>query len=491
MRPLYEYDHTRIRGLPEWFLHYVEEAYSKPFSVSGSHERRAPSRNSSGASERDRPNPRHQHSRSFSATVFSSAGSTSVAPSNRKVSLATGSILERSPTRVASPRESDLWGVDKFCFVQPKDRSKPAEWWKAGDFSEKSLRVTQLQVSESFPACVARQKVVNRRVYLQSPLEAGIDAVCQWCAVLFRTAIATNGMDVLKTNFDHGIGTEASKVVADCIHNSHVKEIGMSLLQVRTEPTGDDDYDDNNRLTEDEIQVLQLRLARLLITFVQLLHLLVSRNRELLLTVIKKRKGAEAATSATSSNRGFARTSSTGQRDRKQAGGGSVDLNGSRHQRRRSEGFGSDGARYRGGQHSQMGSEDNQSYHSMLTTSEARADSAIAVQSELQRAFIKLSKALHRNIHDIMLDETPEWFKQCCADNYFSLNKYRDNKMPIEEEVCFNDYNGLVMQREAPAPSIYSEAGYESPRSRGGSIGGGSHCGSSVMSRTSDRHHMF
>lgn len=489
MRPLYEYDHTRIQGLPEWFVHYVEEAYSTPFSLNGSQARRAPTRNSSGASERENQNPRHQHSRSFSATVFSSAGSTSVAPSNRKMSLVTGSSLESSPTRVASPRESDLWGVDKFCFVQPKDRSKPTEWWKTNNFSEKSLRVTQLQVSESFPACVARQRVTNRRVYLQSPLEAGIDAVCQWCAVLFRTAIATNGMDVLKTNSDHGIGTEASKVVADCIHNSHVKEIGVSLLQVRTAPTGSDDgySDDVNHLSEDEIHVLQLRLARLLITFVQLLHLLVARNRELLLTVIKKRR-AEAATSATSSNRGFVRAASTGQRDRRQAGGGSVDLNGSRHQRQRSEGFGSDGTRYRGGQHSQMGSEDNQSYHSMLTTSEARADSAIAVQSELQRAFIKLSKALHRNIHDVMLDETPEWFKQCCADNYFSLNKYRDNKMPIEEQVCFNDY-GLVMRPEIPAPSIYSEAGYESPRSRGGSIG--SHCGSSVMSRTSDRHQMF
>lgn len=148
----------------------------------------------------------HAHSRSFNASVFSSTGSST--PAIRKSVRQTVNDSDRL-SRFSSPQESDLAGVDKFCFVQPKNRSRPKEWWKAssaGDFSEKSLRVTQLQVSESFPACVSRQEVVHRLVYLQSPLEAGIDAVCQWCAVLFRTAVATSGMSVLKTNFDPGIG---------------------------------------------------------------------------------------------------------------------------------------------------------------------------------------------------------------------------------------------------------------------------------------------
>lgn len=74
--------------------------------------------------------------------------------------------------------------------------------------------------------------MVHRLVYSHSPLEAGIDAVCQWCAVLFRTAVATIGMAVLGTNADPGIGTDAVKVVVDCIHSSQVKEIGLSLMTV-------------------------------------------------------------------------------------------------------------------------------------------------------------------------------------------------------------------------------------------------------------------
>jgi hypothetical protein len=92
-----------------------------------------------------------------------------------------------------------LVGVDKFSFLQParKDRTR-RDWLKsAGDIADKSLRVTQLQVEQAFPACVARQTVMHRVVFQQSPLEAGIDAVCSWCSVLFRTAVASNGMAVL------------------------------------------------------------------------------------------------------------------------------------------------------------------------------------------------------------------------------------------------------------------------------------------------------
>ena len=67
----------------------------------------------------------------------------------------------------------------------------------SGDFAEKTLRVTQLQVDQAFPACVSRQAVVHRVVFTQSPLEAAVESVCQWCSIIFRTAIATNGEAVL------------------------------------------------------------------------------------------------------------------------------------------------------------------------------------------------------------------------------------------------------------------------------------------------------
>lgn len=107
-----------------------------------------------------------------------------------------------SSDQPSAGEQGQLVGVDKFSFLQParKDRGRSARdaWLRnPGDIADKSLRVTQLQVEQSFPACVARQTVMHRTVFQQSPLEAGIDAVCSWCSVLFRTAVASNGMAVL------------------------------------------------------------------------------------------------------------------------------------------------------------------------------------------------------------------------------------------------------------------------------------------------------
>lgn len=448
----------------------------------------------------DGNDPHHVYNRSHNATMFSSVGS-SVGTAARGGTFYNTREADRS-ARFAAPREADLSGVDKFCFVQPKNRAKPNEWWKigAGDFAEKSLRVTQLQVAQSFPACVARQVVAHRLVYSQSPLEAGIDAVCQWCAILFRTAVATSGMAVLKSNFDPGIGTDSAKVVADCIHNSHVKEIGLWLLSKHAEkPEHDTVMDftlDSGRLSDDEIAKLQLKLARLIIVFVELLHLLVGRNRDMLLDVIQERKKTEAAASihGGSATRGVNRIPSGLPRKTASAGPSPVDLSSNVHKRNvtdgsRSEGVRSDDARVRQFHHAQVGSEDNQSYHSMMTSSGVRTDSAIAVQSELQRAFISLTKALFKNVHEILKDETPRWFKQSGQDNYFSLGTYRQTKIPIAEELCFTA--GETIQSDTGShhpfthvPSLHSEQGYESPR--GGSVGEGSQ--TSAVSRGSERY---
>jgi hypothetical protein len=104
-------------------------------------------------------------------------------------------------------RELGLVGADKFSFIQPisKGRTRATTDWLKGsssDFAEKTLRVTQLQVGKAFPACVSRQVVVHRVVYTQSPLEAAVDGICQWCAVLHRTAIATKGRALLGKHFN-------------------------------------------------------------------------------------------------------------------------------------------------------------------------------------------------------------------------------------------------------------------------------------------------
>lgn len=125
----------------------------------------------------------------------------------------------------------------------------------------------------------------------------------------------------------------------------------------------------------------------------------------------------------------------------------------------------------------------------MMTSTGVRTDSAIAVQSELQRAFISLCKALYKSVQGVMREETPRWFKQSGQDNYFSLGTYKQTVIPIAEELCFNANDSNDADSHHPfhhqhSHSVYSEQGYESPR--GGSLGGGSQ--GSVVSRGSERY---
>lgn len=515
LRPLFD-RYVRTRGLPEWFHRYTDEMFSgRPTSRPQKNEqsKRIDSTRSVSGEMHDPP---HAHGSSFSATLFSSVGSSVVAPAGYHLaSIQSPSEVERK-SRFTAPSDGDLAGVDKFCFIQPKNRSRPIEWWKpaAVDFAEKSLRVTQLQVAESFPACVSRQVVAHRIVFSQSPLEAGIDSVCQWCSILFQTAVATTGMAVLKTNFDPGIGTDAAKIVADSIHNSRVKEIGLTLLKEPSEQQnqslGDFTAMESGRLSDDEIAKLQIKLARLIVVFIELLHLLIGRNRDMLLEVIQEKKKSDnngVVAPGSMIGKGFVRQTSTGQRSEglRKAGTSSVgpyttaDPTGPaatattmQHRRNYTDiSVKSEDARGRSLHHFPIGSEDNQSYQSVMTLAGVRTESAIAVQSELQRAFISLTKVLYKNVQSKLLDETPRWFKQIGQDSYFSLGTYLQTKIPMAEELCFLGFDGLQSDAGSQppfpyAPSFHSEqGGYDSPR--GGSVAGGSQTGS-VVSKGSERY---
>ena len=80
--------------------------------------------------------------------------------------------------------------------------------------------------------------------------------------------------------------------MSECIHSSRVKEIGTVLLRKNTGVRQDDDdiLQSYDRLSEEEVQKFQLKLARSLVVFMELLHLLIARNRDLLLEVVQKRK---------------------------------------------------------------------------------------------------------------------------------------------------------------------------------------------------------
>jgi hypothetical protein len=198
----------QIRGTPEWFYSYIDIAFAQASPSSSSHQSRGEGSSrirSIGDVPRREYLPSH-HSRHSSASVFASSGSVSSVGTARvadRNSMSTGLKLPTGTREQPSAGEQgQLVGVDKFSFLQParKDRNRSTRdaWLRnPGDIADKSLRVTQLQVEQSFPACVARQTVMHRTVFQQSPLEAGIDAVCSWCSVLFRTAVASNGMAVL------------------------------------------------------------------------------------------------------------------------------------------------------------------------------------------------------------------------------------------------------------------------------------------------------
>ena len=201
LRPLVNKS-SRIRGLPEWFNGYIETTFSgKParsMALSGHGLRRASSIHSDGPAG-DSGVHHREHSSSFSASLFSSSGNGAAGVGARRSGY---SGTDNRRFRAEAVAEGELVGADKFSFMQPINtgRSRGARDWLKGssnDFAEKTLRVTQLQVEQAFPACVSRQAVVHRVVFTQSPLEAAVDAICQWCGILFRTAIATNGQAVL------------------------------------------------------------------------------------------------------------------------------------------------------------------------------------------------------------------------------------------------------------------------------------------------------
>lgn len=506
LRPLFDKAY-KIRGLPEWFNRYIDETFSRPRSQSESLYKRQGSKMGSSQSDISFQNsaPGHRkYSRSPSASMFSSGNSTGGSLFARRINLSKVSEGNRGMNS-SGAAENELVGVDKFCFLQPihKDRIRGTkDWWKnsSGDFAEKCLKVTQLKVCQFFPACVSRQAVLHRITLTQSPLEAGVDAVCQWCSVLFRTAVATNGMTVLGINYDPGIGNDAAKVVADCIHSSRVKEMGLALLKKNSKFTEEESNTDilpaYDRLTEDEVKNLQGKLARSIIVFMELLHLLIARNRDLLLNVIQERK-KEGTPSFL-------------------AGGGSLSVHSSSgfavagvpslHRTTRSYDAGSTNRHKTDDPSRGLGrsKDKNNNFHGDEQPQppggsiKEKPDAAIAVQSELQRSFISLAKALFPMVSGIMQIETPRWLKHCCQENYFSLGTYRQARIPIAEELCFsagasirqsryspvekNDHSAIasVLPLSTPPGNDYCNEIHSRP-SRAGSI-----AGSSVLSRGSE-----
>jgi len=395
-----------LRGSAEWFYRQTEIA---DFSFTKATNALGTSRPTGQSSSRQENISRNRfQSRTFSSTGF---GRPTDAQKTFRSMHRAGDDLNGGGEEI---------GVNRFSFTQPRDKLRGTrDLLKSpnGDVSEKSLRVTELLVSQNMPNCVTRQPVAveNRSVFNQSPIEAGVEAVCSWCGVLFRTAVATNGLAVIGDRGGHGgIGTAAIKVIAECIHRSKVKEIGLVMLK----PKESDDVDAAERilslyekLSKEEFTSNQVKLARAVVIFMELLHVLIGRNRDLLLTANEARKRRDASSSESYSARG-------GLQFGIPPSPGPLSFINDVYNRTYDDGT----STYYGG--------------GSTTSTMDRTDKAMAVQRELQKSFIGMTKALYPALFAVIHSETPRWMRHC-QDNYFSSGSYRQTRIAIGKELLF------------------------------------------------------
>jgi len=323
-------------------------------------------------------------------------------------------------------------------------------------------------------------------VFTQSPLEASVEAVSTWCSVLFRTVTATNGQGVLGGQRQQGLNADSAKLVMECIHSSWLKRIGITFLAANSQLEESVDagmYSPYQALDEDEIEAAQTKLARMIVTFLELLHLLIGRNRDVLLTVVqsRKRSGGDALSVASGSVHGSVHGSIHG--------GYSATPRAGTHSfspmKRPSSDSGLGYNTYERPSNEIVGrSIIAESNHGQFSNNSDRTDSAIGVQSELQRGFVSLVKALSHNLLDTLSNEIPRWMRSCCQDsNYFSTGQYRKADIPLGDELFFNVDTSGDDGRGSKSLSSYAV-----PRSiiRGPTYREGSPNGS-LCSGTSDR----
>lgn len=236
--------------------------------------------------------------------------------------------------------------------------------------------------------------------------------------------------------------------------------MGQCLLKKNTGFTEEEDGDvlqSYDRLREDEVKKLQLKLARSLVVFMELIHLMIARNRDLLLDVIQERKKGESGGHhhhrlSTKSEIAPGTVNSDARSHRsippRQGSTGAHDSSSSQDDRSREETPSRTPGRNKG--FSGMAGTGGDEYTLSESDRQRTEKNAIAIQSELQRAFITLSKDLHPMIYGIMRNETPVWLKKCCQESYFSSYAYRNAK------ICKSLSTHLMPQKLCIHPFLFA-----------------------------------
>lgn len=227
--------------------------------------------------------------------------------------------------------------------------------------------------------------------------------------------------------------------------------MGMVLLAKRTRVTEDEgtDLEEYDRLTDEECAKLQVKLARCIVVYLELLHLLIARNRDLLLNLIQERKKVEGGSSVAGS---VTRNTAGGKETINQVGAETWRRLQRKSLHSKLESSSSLGARSNEGVRTSRSMNDDNTLRKTpddrkfgkyypedvgISTASGlgagggsgKTDAAIAVQSELQRAFIALTRSIYPVVSGILGSETPRWLKHSCQDSYFSSYAYRHTKI--------------------------------------------------------------
>jgi len=237
------------------------------------------------------------------------------------------------------------------------------------------------------------------------------------------------------------------KVVTDCIHCSKVKEMGLKFLDTTSYISMEEGCEEGGptmmleyaKLTEAQITRFQAKLARGIVIFMELLHLMIVRNRDMLLAVVQARKQEKQRLSSNRNN-GSSPPSpivSDRRKNKSSRGGDTASIASDSHS------LNQDGSIKSGSRHRS----DNDSRASARKIDRTVAPSL--VQRELERSFISMAKVLHPIISKVIRSETPRWLKSCCVDSYFSSKTYRQTRLSMGEELFFfGDGNAHNVQEE-------------------------------------------
>ena len=229
------------------------------------------------------------------------------------------------------------------------------------------------------------------------------------------------------------------------MYSGKVKEMGLVLLQKEAyvAESNDGGFGMYDRLTEAEVNMLQIKLARAIVVFMEILHLLIARNRDLLLEVMEARKRGEAPSVYHNRAQSVAGRSTPDDNSRLRG-----HVRGLSATSGFSAGYASVGETEPYMRHPDDASASN---FSSLAAND-KTDKNIAVQSELQRTFIGMAKALYNPLTAILGDETPRWLKEICKDNYFSSSMYRrtEGEIRMADEIYFYAADNMVSDTSGP-----------------------------------------